>query len=112
MVICGTMEKVWEELKKIEASAEKIRAEAQQKAQSIKVLAQKNSEKLIANSQIYAEEEGQQLYASTVEEANRKRDDQLKANQATTEKLKVQAGKRMELAVTTIVNAIVKEARP
>ena len=76
------MEKVWEELKKIEAEAEKIRSDAQQKAQAITAIAQQNSEKLIANSQTYAEEEGQQLYASTVEEANRKRDEQLKANQA------------------------------
>ena len=112
MVTCGTMEKVWEELKKIEAEAEKIRSSAQQEAQSITALAQKNSEKLIANSQTYAEEEGQQLYASMVEEANRKRDNQLIANQAATEKLKMQAEKRMELAVTTIVKVIVKEASP
>jgi vacuolar-type H+-ATPase subunit H len=111
LVTCETMEKVWEELKKIEAEAEKIRSGAQQEAQNIKALAQKNSEKLIANSQTYAEEEGQQLYARMVEEANRKRDEQLKANQAGTEKMKVQAGKHMELAVTAIVKAIVKEAK-
>ncbi|MGA2682353.1 MAG: hypothetical protein ABSF44_11215 [Candidatus Bathyarchaeia archaeon] len=111
MVTCGTMEKVWEELKKIEAEAEKIRSGAQQEAQTMKALAQKNGEKLIANSQTYAEEEGRQLHARMVEEANRKRDEQLKANQAATEKLKVQAGKHMELAVTAIVKAIVKEAK-
>jgi F0F1-type ATP synthase membrane subunit b/b' len=111
LVTCGTMEKVWEELKKIEAEAEKIRSGAQQEAQTMKALAQKNGEKLIANSQTYAEEEGRQLHARMVEEANRKRDEQLKANQAATEKLKVQAGKHMELAVTAIVKAIVKEAK-
>ena len=112
MVACGIMEKVWEELKKIEAEAEKIRVDAQQKAQSITAVAQLNSEKLIANSQAYAEEEGQQVYVSTVKEANRKRDEQLKASRAATEKLKVQAAKRMDLAVVAVVNTIVKEAKP
>ncbi len=102
------MENVWEELKKIEAEAEKIRSGAQQKAQSITALAQQNSEKLVANSQTYAQEEGQQFYAGTVAEANRKRDEQLKASLAANEKLKVEAGKRMELAVNTVVKAIIK----
>ena len=105
------MEKVWEELKKIEAEAEKIRSDAQQKSQDITALAQLNSEKLVANSQTYADEEGQQLFAGTVEEANRRRDEQLKANEVVTEKLKVQAGKRMELAVKAVLGAIVGEAK-
>jgi vacuolar-type H+-ATPase subunit H len=106
------MEKVWDELKKIEAEAEKIRVGAQQKAQSITAVAQQNSEKLIANSQVYAKEEGQKVYSNTVEEANRKRHEQLIASQASTEKLKVQAEKRMDLAVAAVVNTIVKEAKP
>ncbi len=93
------METVWEELKKIEAEAERIRVGAQKGAQNITALAQQSSEKLVANSQTYAQEEGQQLYAGTVAEANRKRDEQLKASQAANEKLKVEAGKRMDLAV-------------
>ena len=105
------MEKVWEELKKIEAEAEKIRVDAQQKSQSITALAQQNSEKLIANSQTYAEEEGQQLYALTVEKANSARDEQLKANQVVTEKMKAQAEKRMDAAVAKVVNVIIKEAK-
>lgn len=106
------MEKVWEELKSIEAEAEKIRASAQQKAQSITATAQQNSEKLLANSQTYAEEEGQQLYARAVDEANSKRDEQLKANQAATEKLKARAEKRLDAAVTKAVTMIIKEAKP
>ena len=104
------MEKVWEELKKIEAEAEKIRVGAQQKAQSITDLAQQDSEKLIVNSQTYAEEEGQQLYALTVKQANIRRDEQLKDNRAAIEKLKAQAEKRLDAAVTKVVNIIIKEA--
>jgi len=106
------MEKVWEELKEIETEAEQIRSSAQQKAQSITALVQQKSENLMANSQAYAEEEGQQFFASTVEEANRKRDEQLKASQVATEKLKAQAVKRMEPAVAKVVNAIIKEDKP
>jgi len=106
------MEKVWEELKKIEAQAEQIRSEAQEKAQNVATLAQRNGEKLVANSQIYAEEEAQQLLENTVKEANLRRDEQLKANQATAEKLKVQAEKHMEQAISKVVKAVIEEAKP
>jgi vacuolar-type H+-ATPase subunit H len=106
------MEKVWEELKKIEAQAEQIRSEAQEKAKNMTTLAQQNGEKLIANSQTYAEEEAQQLLASAVEKANRTRDEQLKANQAAAEKLKVQAEKHMEQAISRVVKAVIEEAKP
>ena len=53
---------VWDELKKIEAKAEQIRTEAQSTAKSISDLAKQDGEKLIANSQIYADEKRQQLY--------------------------------------------------
>ena len=105
------MEKVWDELKKIEAQAEQIRTQAIEKAKNITAIAQQNSEKLIANSQVYGEEEAHQIYASTVEEANRRRDERLKASDATTEKLKVQAEKQMETAISKVVNAILKEAK-
>jgi vacuolar-type H+-ATPase subunit H len=106
------MEKVWEELKKIEAQAEKIRSEAEEKAQNMATFAQQNGEKLIANSQIYAEEEAQQLFTSTVEEANRRRDEQLKANQAAAQELKVRAEKHMEQAISKVVKAVIEEAKP
>jgi vacuolar-type H+-ATPase subunit H len=106
------MEKVWEELKKIEAQAEQIRSEAQEKAKNMTTLAQQNGEKLVANSQTYAEEEAQQLFTSTVEEANRRRDEQLKANQAAAEDLKVQAEKHMEQAISKVVKAVIEEAKP
>jgi vacuolar-type H+-ATPase subunit H len=112
LVARGTMEKVWEELKKIEAEAEQIRSEAQEKAKNVMTLAQQNGEKLIANSQTYAEEEAQQLLTSTVKEANRRRDEQLKANQAAAEKLKVQAEKHMEQAISKVVKAVIEEAKP
>ena len=106
------MEKVWEELKKIEAQAEQIRNEALKKAQNVTTLAQQNGEKLVANSQTYAEVEAQQLLTSTVEEANLRRDEQLKANRAAAENLKVQAERHLEQAISKVVQAVIGEAKP
>jgi len=103
------MEKVWEELKKIEAQAEQIRSEAQKNAKDITILSQKEAEKLLSNSKNYAQQEARELYASTVEEANRSRDQQLKANQQTTEALAKQAQQRMDKASSTIVADVLGE---
>ena len=104
------MERVWEELKKIEAEAEKIRVGAQQIAREITSLAQRNSEKLVAKSHIYAQEEGQRLYDIAVEEANVKQKENLRANEAAAEKLKEQASGHMDQAAEAVLKAIVKEA--
>lgn len=103
------MEKVWEELKKIEAKAEQIRSEAQNNATKITVLAHKEAEELFVNSKTYAEEEAQQLYEGTLKEANCSREEQLTANQKATEKLKVQAEKRMEQASSAVVYTVLGE---
>ncbi len=103
------MEKVWEELKKIEAQAQEIRSEAQKNAKEITALAQKESEELIADGKTFAQEVGQRLYERTVEEANRSRDQQLSENRAAVEKLGVQADGRMEKAVSVIVGAVLGE---
>ena len=105
----GIMEKVWEELKKIEARAEQIRSEAQDKAKMINVLAQQKAQELIANSKTYAQEEAQQLVNNIVQEANGYRDVQLKANQEATEKLRAQAEKRMEQAAAKVVSTVLGE---
>lgn len=102
------MEKVWDELKKIEAQAEQIRTEAQNTAKRMISITQQDAETLIANSKIYAEQEAQQVHISEIQESNCKHDEQLKANQLDAEKLKVQAEKHMESAISKIVNAVIK----
>ncbi len=102
------MEKVWEELKKIEAQAEQIRTDAQNAAKSMVSTARQDAETLIANSKMYAEEKAQQAYSGEIDESNRKRDEQLKANMLEAEKLKAQAEKHVDSAITTIVKAVVK----
>jgi vacuolar-type H+-ATPase subunit E/Vma4 len=106
------MERVWDELKKIEAQAEKIRNDAQNEAKTLTDLAQQESGKLIENSQAYAQEEAQQLYTSTIDQANFNYGEQLKANQQITKKLRAQAEKRMEKASSAIAKAVLGETKP
>jgi len=108
-MFCESMEKVWEELKKIEAQAEQIRSAAQDKAKKITDPAQKEAEQLLANSENYAEEAAQQLYTSTIQEANRNRDELLKANQAAANVLRAQAEKHMEPAIAKVVKSVIEE---
>jgi vacuolar-type H+-ATPase subunit E/Vma4 len=104
------MQRVWEELKKIESEAEQIRTEAQTRAKDITTLTRQNADKLIANSRAYAEEEAQQLSTSAIQDANEKRDEQLKTNETAIKNLRAQAEKHMDAAISRVVDAVIKEA--
>jgi len=103
------MEKVWEELKKIEAQAEQIRAEAAESAKQITTAAEQDAEKLIANSKTYAQEEAQQLHDAAIDDANQNRKQTLNQSQADTEKLRLHAEKRMDKATEVIVKTVIGE---
>ncbi len=103
------MEKVWEELKKIEEQAEQIRNEAQTKSKTLIELSKQEAEKLFANSNTYAEEEAKRLYDANIEEASLIRGEQLKASQEAIGKLKAQAEKRMEQASSEVMKAVLGE---
>lgn len=103
------MEKVWDELKKIEAQAQQIQTDAQDKAKKLTQQTKQDAEKLIANSKIYADEESQKLHERIIEEANSARDAQLKSNEETAEKLKGQAKKSMDKAVSAVVDSVLEE---
>jgi vacuolar-type H+-ATPase subunit H len=103
------MENVWSELKKIEAQAEQITSEAQNKAKQIAAMSQQQAQKIIDDSKVNAEAEAQKLFNDAVAKANEEREKQLKGNQAEITKLKVNANKRMDQAVNTIVNTVLEE---
>jgi vacuolar-type H+-ATPase subunit H len=103
------MEKVWGELKKIEAQAEQIRTDAQQKAKQITTLAQQEAEKLMANSKTYAEAESQKLNDAAIQQAKQDKEKQLKNNEAVLEKLRTNAQKRMDQAVLVVVDSVLEE---
>jgi vacuolar-type H+-ATPase subunit H len=106
------MEKVWDELKKIEAQATQIQSEAQNKSKALIELSKQEAEKLLANSKTYAQEEAKHIYETNVEEANRSRDEQLKVNQKVIEKLKAEAEKLMEQASSTVMKTVLGETKP
>ncbi len=103
------MERVWDELKKIEAQAEQIQNDAQDRAKKMVLLAKQDAEKLVENSKTYAEAESQKLYAKALVEANQERDEHLKVNEEVVGSLKLKAEKRMEKAVSAVVNAVLEE---
>jgi vacuolar-type H+-ATPase subunit H len=104
------MEKVWDELKRIEAQAEQIQREAQDRAKKMVLLAKQDAEKLVENSKTYAEAASQRLHSEAIEDANRDRNDQLKANEETVANLKSKAEKRMDKAVLVVVNAVLEDS--
>ena len=106
------MEKVWEELKKIEKQAEQIRSEAQNKSKTLTELSKQEAAKLLADYITYAQEEAQDLYDRSIEEANRSRDEQLKANKKAIDRLKEQAEKHMEQASSAVMKAVLGETKP
>lgn len=105
------MEKVWDELKKIEAQAEGIRAEAQKWATQINDLARQQAEKLVVNSKTYAEEDAQQLYSREVEDTGHKREELLKANRETANELKARAEKQLARAASAVEAAVLGETK-
>jgi len=105
------MEKVWEELKKIEAQAEQIRSEAQNKSKQITNFAEQNAEKLIANSQAYAQEEAQRLNSLALDEAARNRIQKLEEDRETIEKITQTAEKRRETVTNLVFDAVLGETK-
>jgi vacuolar-type H+-ATPase subunit H len=105
------MEKVWDELKKIEGQAEQIQNDAKDRAKKMVLEAKQDAEKLVENSKTYGEAESQKLRANAITQANQLRDENLAANQETAAKLKAKAEKRMDKAVLAVVNAVL-EAKP
>ncbi len=106
------MEKVWEELKKIEAQAEAIRSEAQKSATDITKLSQQKAEALVANSKTYAEQDAEKLFSTAVQEANLDRTKQLEANKEAAAKLRDRAEKRMDQAAQRVRDAVLGEVSP
>lgn len=105
------MERVWDELKKIEAQAEQIQNDAQDRAKKMLLHAKQDAEKLVENSKTYAEAESQKVYAKAIEEASLERDEHLKVNEEAAGDLKLKAEKHMDKAVLVVVNALLEDTK-
>jgi vacuolar-type H+-ATPase subunit H len=103
------MEKVWDELKKIEAQAEQIQNDAEDRAKKMVLLAKQDAEKLIENSKTYAEAESKNLLEKAIEKAILERQEHLKTNEEVARNLKFKAEKNMEKAGSSVVNAVLED---
>ena len=103
------MQKVWEELKSIEAKADQIENDAKEKAKQITTQAQKDADALLTNSRTYGAEESKKRYDAAIAEANKARQQRLDENEKAAAKLKKQAEKRMDKAVSAVVDAVLEE---
>jgi F0F1-type ATP synthase membrane subunit b/b' len=104
------MEKVWDELKRIELQAEAIRSEALNKSTLIINLAKKDGEQLVTKARTYAEEDSQQFYDNSLQEAGTVYEEKLKASEEVGKKLLLQAEKHVEQCVEIIVKAVIGES--
>ena len=103
------MQRVWDELKKLEAQAEQIQTDAQNQAKQITAFAHQESDKLVANSKVYGQQEAQKLYAQVAQEAKHNHDELLEATKKTAAKLKAQAEEHLDKAVRIVVAAVLEE---
>jgi vacuolar-type H+-ATPase subunit H len=105
------MEKVWPELKRIEAQADQIREEAESKSKEISATAEQDAERLLTNSKTYAEEDGQNIQEAASAEAFQNREAELKASQETIENMTKKAKRHIDEAASTVVSAVLGEAK-
>jgi len=105
-VNCGMMEKVWDELRKIEKEAELMQEEGTRRSKAISEAADKEAEKIISNSKIYANDEAKRLREASVKKANENRESMIKENEAAISRIKVAAKKRNEKAISFVVDQV------
>lgn len=100
------MEKVWDELRKIEKEAELMQEEGTRRSKAISEAADKEAEKIISNSKIYANDEAKRLREASVKKANENRESMIKENEAAISRIKVAAKKRNEKAISFVVDQV------
>jgi DNA anti-recombination protein RmuC len=100
------MEKVWEELRKIESEAEHIHSETLKKSEELIALAKKDVEKLLSVSEKHTEAEANILLNKYLEEAAKAHDASLDANEKTLKELRKNVEKCFDKAVNTVFDAV------
>jgi F0F1-type ATP synthase membrane subunit b/b' len=100
------MEKVWEELRKIESKAENIHSETLKKSEELITVANKDAEKLLSVSKKHTEAEANKLLTKYLQEAADERVAELEKNEESIKDLKATVEKHFDKAVDTIFDAL------
>ncbi len=103
------MERVLEELKKIEDEAEKIRLEASEEAKEIISLARQGSERLIIGAEKEAEEAVSRFVKAFEISIRKKRDEIIKRCESQIDKLRKIAKKKKDSAVNLVFKVLIGE---
>jgi vacuolar-type H+-ATPase subunit H len=106
------MERVWEELRKIETEAERIHSEASKKSEELLAIAKKDAEKLLSVSKKNAESEANDLLNKYRREAANERDVKLEKNKVFIKELRTTVEKRFDKAVNTVFNSVLGKIKP
>jgi vacuolar-type H+-ATPase subunit H len=100
------MEKLWEELRKIESDAEHIRSETLKKSEELVAIAKQDAEKLLSTSKNHSEVEADELLNKYREEAAKEHNTALKKNEKIIKELGETVKKRFDEAVNTIFDVV------
>jgi len=103
------MERILEELKKIEDESEKIRLEASKKAEEIIKLARQRSEKLVTDAEKDAERTIDKLMENFRNRMKKRHNELMSSCELEIAKLRNIAEKNMDLAVNQIFKAVIGE---
>jgi F0F1-type ATP synthase membrane subunit b/b' len=100
------MEKLWEELRKIENEAEHIHSETLKNSEELVAIAKQDAEKLLSASKKHIEAEANELLNKYHEEAAKEHDAELQKNEYVIKELGKNVENRFEKAVNTIFDAV------
>jgi len=100
------MERVWEELRKIEREAEHIHSETLKKSEELIAIAKKDAEKLLSVSKKHTEAEANKLLNKSLREAANERAAALEKNEKTIKELRTTVKKCLDKAVNTVFDAV------
>jgi F0F1-type ATP synthase membrane subunit b/b' len=100
------MERVWDELRKIEKEAELLEEEAVKKSKAISEVANREAEKIIFNSRIYADAEVNGLRDASVKEIAEKKETMLKENSGNVSRLSALAEENKKKAVNFVFDQV------
>jgi vacuolar-type H+-ATPase subunit H len=100
------MEKLWEELRKIENEAEHIHSETLKKSEELVAIAKQDAEKLFSASKKHIEAEADELLNKYREEAAKERDAALQKNEDIIKELGKTVENRFEKGVNMIFDAV------
>jgi F0F1-type ATP synthase membrane subunit b/b' len=105
------MERVSEELAKIERESANIRSAASRKSEEMIAVAEEEAKKLISDLRKDAEEEAEELINKFVKEANEDREEELKKSEENTKELIMTSKKHINEAEKVIFDSVLGEVK-